>query len=317
MKKVRSFIPVILSLLAIFSSCHKDQQIPLQPYPKNCQDNGFDTMPYSYGEPMIYADSLNIQFPYFNPNNPNEIIYYLGYRRELIKYNIANKTKQILYKGQLFNRAKWSRKGWMLIPADDGQIWKIKDDGTQLTQLTFGSMGHLYPEWNMEGTKFGCWAVTKGNSYTIIYDEFGAAIDSLKSPLTGCWQGRDTNILLGAGGSAIGYTDIRQDSFILLFRWPPSNQNEFHDSYWMQDGINAIVVANNGIYSFNTQTKKLTFLKQFCPHDYYYSLSISYQSNKILLQKSTWYFVGNNRVFIKTKLVLMNPDGSGETEIEI
>ncbi len=316
MKKVRSFISVMLSLLAIFSSCHKDEQIPLQPYPRDCPSNGFDTMPQGvfYTDPIIYADSLNIEFPYFNPNNANEIIYYLGYKRELIKYNIITKDKKKLYKGQLFNRAKWSRKRWILLPTSDGQIWKIKDDGTQLTQLTFGPIGHYSPEWNLEGTKFGCYADNKYGG--MMYDEFGVALDSFKHPLTGCWQGKDTNIVLGAGGNTIGYTDLYLDSFIKLFLWPQNYENEFYDSYWMQDGINAIVVANNGIYAFNMQTKKLTFLKQSCPHDSYRSLSIS-QSGKILLQKSSWHYVGANRIFIQTSLVLMNTDGSGEVEIEL
>ncbi len=202
----------------------------------------------------------------------------------------------------------------ILLPVGGGQIWKIKDDGTQLTQLTFGQIGHYQPEWNLEGTQFGCQAVNKGHIYGLVYDEFGKLLDSYKNVLTGCWQHKYK--MLGASGGSIGYLDMQSDSPFILYS---SSQDiyEFRGSYWMLDGVNCIVIADNGLYSFNTQTKKLTFLRQSCPNDFYSSVCVSFISDKILLQKDSWHYAGNNTIFIQSKLILMNTDGSGEVEIEL
>ncbi len=310
---------IFILLLYLLTGCRKDSQIPLQPYSTDCSANGFDSVPKHNGgiriDPSIYFDSLYIRFPYFNPNNSDEIIYYMTYKQELIKYNMVTKTKQSIFKGLLLNRPKWSKKGWILLPSGGGQIWKIKDDGTQLTQLTYGSIGHYAAEWNIEGTKFGCQAVNVGHSYGAMYDEFGIILDSFQYPLTGCWQNAN-NKPIGASGYSIGYTDLKTDSKVTLYSLP-NDDFAFHGAYWMADGINAAVIADNGVYSFNTQTKKLTFLKQICSRSSYYSLCVSHISGKLIMEKPTTHYIGHNSILTRTKLVIMNADGSGEQEIEL
>jgi len=313
------YIPLLFLFASLFFGCHKDNPVPLQPYPKNCSANGFDTMPSRKGggaEPMIYFDTPYVEFPYFNPSNADELIYYRADNKELIKYNIVSKSKQILYKGLLFNVAKWSRKGWILLPTGEGQIWKIKDDGTQLTQLTFGAIRHYIPEWNMEGTKFICESMNIGHGYSTIYDEYGNPLDSIKNTGLFCWQQKD-QILSRKDDNGIGIVDIKTDSFIVLYSFPSNTTTLVFGCYWMADGINAVLSTSMGVFSFNTQSKRMIFLRQTCENDLHISVCVSFISNKMLFERDSWHYVGNGTILIKNKLVLMNTDGSGEVEIEL
>jgi hypothetical protein len=70
-----------------------------------------------------------------NPNNNDEFV--VVENNSLIKFNLETKEKTVLLDSQItVNTPDWGREGWIVFSAG-WKIWRIKENGTQLSQLTF------------------------------------------------------------------------------------------------------------------------------------------------------------------------------------
>jgi hypothetical protein len=307
MKQILTYILFIF----IFTSCEKDSSLSYSSNANDCQE-----LP---GEPITgwnyLFDSGYTQFPYFNPNNSDEIIFqkknYSTGNLGLYKYNLVTHQKQLVYAGENWFPPKWGRNDWILLNPPDANIWKIKSNGDSLTQLTFTS-NNFYPEWNLDATKFAY--ANNSLNKTFICSPDGTVFDTLDYCGVGvgsCWQ--HPTLIVGAGvGLTIG--DPYQDTFTWLFQQqePPLNE-----ACWLNDYVNIIYTATNGIFKINSQTKQITLIKSSCFTKNYLFLTYSTLSNKMIFQRVDQRAINSTTVEVKSGLYIMNADGTDEREIII
>jgi len=319
------FCLIITLIIYLFLSCHKDKtsnNCNCNHPADFCTDNYFPNIDLSqpHIDYMFYYDTNYVKWTYFNPNNVNEIIYCkdVGFRStQIIKFNLSNKQKQILHTGFLLSPPKWGRKHWILL-THGAQIWKIKDNGDSLTQLTF-TYANYNPEWNYAGDKF----ITEftgysSNTYSRIYDLNGQVTDSLPYFLYGeVWQNDSLMIYPGIQTYTIGVTNILNKSSYTLYNDGIIKDDMILSVYWLPDFNEIVFTSPKGIYKYNIQTNKITCLKLKCKNDMYLNPCIFYPGNKIMFYKEHQKYMGNMEVLISSKIVLLNLDGSGEQEIKL
>lgn len=325
--KVGGIISVSFLFIFILQSCHKE------PNQNNTNNDCTPIPPYSLTGPgyqYVFSDTFSYAVPYFNPNNPNEIIFYQRNNTSgataLIKFNLITKQKFVIYTGVLIAAPKWGKNDWILLNFPDDNIWKIKSNGDSLTQLTHNGV-NFYPEWNLDASKFICeYIINEVNSnginiqqyVTAIYDGNGNILDTLINGIgPGCsWQ----HSYLIAGASYISQsvyyinplTDSKTDICSL-----PNNGVWTGPVVWTNDYQNIIWSCQEGIFQTNINSKNTLCIKSSCNAKFYHFCSISPISNKIIWQRVDQKLLSSSYVETKNRLFIMNIDGTAETEIKI
>src|SRR5690606_26904002 len=91
--------------------------------------------------------------PCFNPNNPNEFVFYYTDNSggvQLRKYNILTQQNNeiITFNKKIYGQPKWGKNGWIAFTSlNNGyveHIYVVKDNGDSLRQFT-NSIANLYP----------------------------------------------------------------------------------------------------------------------------------------------------------------------------
>src|SRR6478735_4493359 len=95
-------------------------------------------------------------FPRFNPNNPNEFLYVkqdtTGWP-SIHKYNMQTRQHALILANVYpIVQPDWSRTGWIVFSDLSWKVWKVRDDGSGLQQITFGE-NDQYPAFNPAGNK--------------------------------------------------------------------------------------------------------------------------------------------------------------------
>lgn len=153
-------------MIAILISCRKpvDQSPLFLPCTSNCDYNKYSTSEFdSVGipihylwpfEPVILSDEFNFFNPIFNPNNSCEFLYMqLGLTQSgLFKFSTETGESTLITQEFYYN-ADWGSNGWILFTGISNQVFKIKENGDSLTQLTdfgsFSNAGTLNPTSNL------------------------------------------------------------------------------------------------------------------------------------------------------------------------
>ena len=176
------------TLLFTFLGCRKDVVWP----PASCFcEQACGDLPAEPANGWTYsAGAVQYLSPQFNPNNGNEFIYLRTEDNEgtsLVKNNIETKTSETLLNGYpIVKRVEWGRSGWIVFSTSDNKIWKIRDNGTDLTKL-ISDQEVKYPHFTHDGnqiifyktpTEFGPLGEPLGPR-TFIMDLEGNQIDSV------------------------------------------------------------------------------------------------------------------------------------------
>ncbi len=139
---------------------------------------------------IFYPENNGYRFNYgvFNPNNNNLIAYIRNIRvyetnipveyPELWLYDFCTETSSLLYdKGAQFPH--WNKFNSIIFTDKFGQIWKVGSDGSDLFRLT--SIGqNLFGSWSPDGQRIVYRHTYGTESYTIIMNEYGVSLDTLK-----------------------------------------------------------------------------------------------------------------------------------------
>lgn len=328
---------IVFVVLVTLVSCKKNSApVPSEETNRcNCPNEGecynFEkTDRPTFGWTYINDSAQNVR-PCFNPKNSSEIVFVKQGQlsEQLVKYNMATKEKKILYTGRVFFQPKWSSTGWIIFSGTGNQIWKIKDDGSNLTQLTFKDR-NFYPEWAPDGKRF-CYGkiidtVLNGRNTAlgvgIIADENGYTISemdytqNLGIGIISFWDKSNT-ILGGSINNSI------------LFYNPDSKQTRSYnlnfcdDIYSLyctsaKDSNQFFLSSKGGIFNFNTHTNSYSCIAKNCDSRTYIFFSYSELSNKIIVDcahNTPNYDKGE--IYQKNVLYLMNEDGSDKQLIDI
>src|SRR5690606_8529565 len=92
--------------------------------------------------------------PCFSPINNDEFVYIRkigGVNTELVKYSISTKQEMVLCNSLvIFEQPQWGKSGWITFSSGK-KVWKVYQDGSQLTQLTFGIKDNS-PHFTFDGS---------------------------------------------------------------------------------------------------------------------------------------------------------------------
>src|SRR5688572_8536209 len=162
---VQRVIVVSICSLAIcwVSSCRKDPALVIPGPPIDTTCDSCDTCklyPDYEGWQLgfdILEDSVHRRMPYFNPNNPDEILYVkednTNAQMTINTYNLVTEEHYVIYTGSnwgassIYSAPKWGINDWIIFTLGDENVYKVKGDGTALTQLTFAGVYH-FPTFN-------------------------------------------------------------------------------------------------------------------------------------------------------------------------
>lgn len=96
----------------------------------------------------------------------------------------------------------------------------------------------------------------------------------------------------------------------------PINISSYSGSCFI-DSTTFIWADNTGIFITNIQTKQVSKLKGTCDSKTYLSPSYSSSSNKVIWNKVIPKPVNSTTLHVSSIIVMMNPDGTDEQEINI
>lgn len=302
-KKKICFLSIFL-----FVGCTKDHL--------NIDSNCSELPPAPIAGWNYQLDSVNYTFPFFNPSNSNEILYQKqesSGHKNLYKYNLLTKQKQIIFSDENYYQPKWGKNEWILLNPQDGNIWKIKSNGDSLIQLTFTN-GDFAPEWNITSDKFSIYRTIGTFSKTVILDRDGNELDTLDNYYSSQSSWQHPYFMATANEYGLRIINAETDTVAhLITQQEPS----LTSAIWLSDQINIIYTAENGIFKINSQTKNISVIKSSCSTRKYLFPSYSPQSNKIIFQRVDLQQLNSSTVSVKIGLYMMNTDGSDEHEVRI
>lgn len=249
-----------------------------------------------------------------NPKNADEILVFRNLvsngKAALVKYDLKNKTNQVLFEGTIQFQPKWGKNGWILFNYDN-EIWRIKSDGDSLTQLTFNTF-NFSPDWNYDGSKFIYFDRKIQNS--IIADFNGNHLDTTHNfggfeiP---CWQ--HDSLICGVGPSNTSVGNPYDNKINLIYDFEDGHSG---NAAWLNNE-EYIWWYKEGIYRSNYKTKETKQLKATCNAVFYLYTSYCPADDKVLFLRINRKLINKNTIENSTDIVMMNHDGSGEEVINI
>jgi Tol biopolymer transport system component len=144
------FFSLAFGIIQTFNSCKKDRVAESE----TCYT--FDDRDCNIGVSgkTIGTDIRNLTF---SKSNPNELVFQRKREDEnyqIVKYNLETKSELVLAEDvKPSSDFSCSKLGWIVFhTAQTWKVWKLKDDGSELTQLTF-TPRDLGPQFHPNGQK--------------------------------------------------------------------------------------------------------------------------------------------------------------------
>ena len=288
----------------IFYSCKKDcEQVSptiIPGCPPVSIDN-FDCELFPEHNELVTVGSeegTQYLFPYFNPNNSDEFVYYerniVNGEYFLMKYNLVTNLKEKLFSGSLLSQPKWSSKGWIALN-NSYQIFRIRSDGTNLEQLTIDAF-NLYPAWSADGQEL-YWmyspnlglptyllaSVVNSNQIDTLYYRPNSYNEISK-------LNKLYNVVVDNGRFIGGANNLAEFQLEPLLSLSNSGFNSVGGLSPSPDGnflyLSLTGGSNSGIYQLSLKTGLITLLKRSCDTKGYSSLSCSNDSRKLIVTRA-------------------------------
>ena len=340
----------ILILVHFMVGCRKDPhhiELPI-PVDSGCTESWCDEFPQSPELGWNYT-SNGVQFlsPCFNPNNPDEFVYikvFDGGQAQLIKHNIATKQETILLDPMSYGPPQWGSQGWITFVYTNKHIWKIRDDGTELTQVTFG-VDDKNPMFNYNGDKIIYYRNKYYTNFELstnpdLYKDYKMMIIDL--------NGQEVDSVMAAHVVPNNYYQnwssavaISGEEIYFVGQW-----DALHTGVYQWDDVldsviieNTISLSNNtdgntindlsgseefiyfskyrgGLYQIDTDTKNYIKIRWGCDTRYYDHLSMSSDGKSLIVQKVIQTPYDNNQsIDVQNEIWLIRIDSCADERI--
>ena len=302
----------ILLVICAIGSCTKSKIEPL------CKP--FSTPSgWSFGWQRIYEPPSLVQ-PDFNPDNPDEFlfVYYDNGFDKLYSFNMRMNVLRLIYEGNIIYRPKWGKDGWILLNLSDANIWKIKDNGDSLTQLTY-TADCFHPSWNYNYSIIGYTSPRTGSYLGYLIDKCGNELGEVEYSFDENTSWSSPNYITGFeySGKLIVYNFINFKT-LYLSDFSTENRGLGYSTTILKDNNTVIWSYQKGIFETKIDKKTTRSIYPSCNAIRFYNASYSRDRKKILWEKQVYRPVPDSSLlYIKSSIVMMNPDGTGEEEIEI
>lgn len=320
---------ILIGILFIAFSCNKDKPYLDDPVPGECYDF---TSQGGSGTTVFSETRFQYKNPCFNPSNQNEMVYFyrdnVSGENKIIKYNFTTGVKTVLVNTSITTQFKWSKTGWIAYDKSY-HIWKIKDNGDSLTQVTT-TPGNLYPCWDTSGTNLYWYHspnlalpayVFKINTSTAnmdtVFSDYAVFndISSNNQILSKMYIGSSAYISKGdATASTITYSGIANLSAI-----SPSN---IEGLCWHPDGNRFyFTIYLDGLYEGNASTGQVAKIRDFCSSQRYTRISCSADGTKLIGERVDSYIEDPESSFWNIKqtsrIYLINLQNMEETLVSL
>lgn len=288
-------------------------------YLDSISDFQFKNLVRPSGVPMLPGQFYKLgklqEYPSFNPANPYEIAFMERWGgTRIYKFSFITGLKTLIHNGGYYS-TDWSSKGWIIFTNGDLQLWKVKENGDSLTQLTNNGDFNNQAKWSPDGTRFAY----EFRQTVRICKEDGTIEKTInQSPEGIIWQNDST--IIYSDYKSIRSHNIFTDAEVVLRAgggmgmhvWDNNHRYSYHvldkgigrDDYYVR-------------YDFDTQ--KMDTLRQI--YDSYHFIHLTYhpQTKKCLAVLDRRDFKDSARcdIVYRRNLILMNPDGTLEKLIKI
>lgn len=298
----------VFSIIILFSlSCKKEKiddifERYLFDLNSNCTDTEIPELEgFTTGYQFI-IDSNNVNYPFFNPNNPNEILFYNQYStKNIYIYNRANSSKKVLINANLLSPPKWGKNGWILLT--NGIISKIRENGDSLQTVTTG----LYPEWNYNASRFAydTYNPNTGKNIGVIYNFQSNLKDTLPFMLNAdkCWQNQSNRIVY--------FRNHDNQSHFFVADMNSVSTNPFMEitspgpPCWINDN-EFVYQSNQKIYIYNLQTASNKTIAKLCSKEFIGYMSYAPSTKELITNLDHWKSIGDNKIVVSSKLIIFN-----------
>ena len=291
-----------------------------------CKDLPSSSSPLGYD--FQFEETL-ISNPEFNPNNEDEMAVVYRHtdsgEQELRKYTLSTHEFLTLATEVGSSLISWDMERGLLFRRNDGHLWKVKSDGTGLTQVTFMEGQNFGGEWSSDGGMFS-FANSNGAEYLFLVADFdGLVIDSL--PITaerGFWAPDGKSLLMALGGISDGSYGIYQYLLeskelipISIFKEAEGPDDTVRDIQWLSDSQRFVFVTGHGVYVSDIVGEKCNRIAKSCDTQDFFSVGLSPEGDRLIAGGIEQTLMEENTVFIRSLLYSMNLKGGNVLEVEL
>ncbi|MEZ4722436.1 MAG: hypothetical protein R2813_11245 [Flavobacteriales bacterium] len=307
----------------------------------------FDSLLNNCGIEQEFFLEPSYYYPAINPLNPSEFVYYKD--KQVFKYDMNTGTSvQLASNIQVISRMDWGRTGWIVFSNQSWKVWKLKDDGSELQQISFNPRD-IGPEFNDAGNaiiylrnmEYSDVELKENpelayRSQMIICKIDGSSLDSIciidsnqcKGWDISSWNENDQIAHIDGKSTAIGeplhygissYNVSTNENTTLYF--DDVSYLTITDIEWHPNGTDIFFITHYGnnrgtIYKVSTTGGEPTLIKEGCDNRFYEDMSISPDGDFMLVQKGTAYVEGCD-TYTKRSIVKMDLYGNNEQLINL
>lgn len=302
---------LVLLFIALTSGCKKENRCKM-----------YGDFPDNYE--FVGSDAVSYCCPSFNPSNPDEFCLLTKTSPDssgIFIYDMLSKQLRPVYIGKVWESPKWGKQGWLVFGVA-GQLFKIRDDGAGITQLTY-SYGNYDATWDSQGENIVFRQVLRssGAPYSVrTMDSNGAITDSILGFFIGRNSWSEQGIIAAKSHSPsreILFLSSSPLSFIKSITVLGDGGDYITDLQWIPGSQKVVFTTALGeIYVTDYETEVTALLYDYCESHFHSTFSVNNSGTKLLTSAT----IRKQNDVTKTidtygELHMLNLDGSGEQRI--
>ena len=357
MKTINQFIFnfnwLLIVVIVLLTGCRKDPEIEVkqnvvadcgcgfvcEDFPKSDSWLGYTT----------FSTGTQYLSPKFNPTNDNEFVYLRvdenWNNAELVKVDLTDMSEIVLLNTHYFSAEPiWNNDHWIVFSGINSQVWKMKDNGSDLTQLTFGN-GAQNPYFNTDGSVIYYARSISYSNYELeanpeLYKKSkiiginlnGEPVDSILAPdirnkpegpfLYQKWlqaDFSDHNVYFSWGledNFGIYCLDMLSNEIFTIDEWSRGIDNSsFVENVKYHDNFVYVSKFRNDLLKIDVNTGEHTRIQCGCDANYYNTLSISPDGDKMLVERIISTVLSEDEIDEQHEIWMMDLDGSNAVKI--
>jgi hypothetical protein len=312
----------LLFFTLLFVSCKWDrQEYENCAVIEECKDIPYSTSLIGYQD---WREGVLYSAPCFNPLNPDEFVYLEQNwvnnfpQNSLVIYNMSTHQSNAILTGRyVIAEPIWTIKNEIYFWDSSWEIYKIKPDGSELTNVT-NRGGCRFPAINPEGSKlFFHYNPNNDLSDGLIMDlTTSEIIDTVVAGSCSDWS--DSNLLISNQGSTIVTTyNVATREFKVVYDYEV--ENTFLPTFDIKvDKAGQYIYFSAyqyGLKRINLQNNSVTEIKQACDSHDFKGISIHPNNTKMLVAVEKNTKVNETRIIIESEIWLMDTDGCNSIRV--
>jgi len=321
-----------LPILILLFSCKKDKSIsPCNPTIVDCQGQceellRIDTLTFGYVPSNHGVHHYN---PFFDPSSNDRFVYLekdygTGVTRLMTHERSSGISSEILstvsFANGFLNEPKWTSTNWIVFTTlSVKNVWKIRPDGSGLTQLTL-SGNFIFPEVNPAGDRIIAFVNSIGG---VIMDTAGTFLDTIQVGFPATWTSSN-RIYAPAGATlpdyGIGYYDFIADSVKQVNTWGYTEGRDQIEAIQWCAIDNQILYSrwSNSLFLDPENFSQADTTKKGCYKHFFDAFDISPLDGEIIASKLyVDSITPSHELAISRYIVTFDKGGCNETAIEL